>query len=138
MPSDNEDSGPPAMAPPPLPPDYSGSTPTHTASNGASATSTSNMGWSAPAAAAAPAPSTAANQPDDDDWGWTGMGGGTNTAAAASTSAAPSAGNTAQSGWNANDYNQAGSASDKSNMGANTNQVKGSLLVVVFFFACMD
>ena len=105
--------GPPSMAPPPLPPDYSGK------QSDAAQNDMMDMGWSMPTQPQAQPNQTASNT--DDDWGNTGWGLPGNSTAVnkpVENNFAQAGGNHHSSGFN-NDF----SASNQPNTAANTNQV---------------
>ena len=123
---DGDDDGPPSMAPPPLPPDYSGNQ-----SGSAVKNDMMDMGWSMPTSnTTQPNPTAVANT--DDDWGNAGWGfPGGNTA---DNNKPPENNNFQQAGGNphTSGFNNEISSSKTSNSAANTNQVTFFEPCVVF------
>ena len=121
------------MAPPPLPPDYSGGGPT---SSNIAQNDMMDMGWSMSSAAKTqPAPVSNTAAAANDDWGNAGWGFPTNNTAAATkppeNNFQQAGGNHQTSGFN-NDFTS--SSKVPSNSAANTNQVPlyGKALCLLF------
>lgn len=98
LPSDTEDSGPPPMAPPPLPADYTGGMggglgSTNNGVSSSSSAAANNMGWNMapPPANVQPQTTAATTAADDDDWGNSDWGLPTATTAASAAAAVASA-----------------------------------------------
>ena len=116
---DADEEGPPSMAPPPLPPDYSGQVNAQNDMN--------DMGWTMPTPASTQGNTNKPNM--DDDWGNAGWGFGGGSMADNKT---PENNTFQQAGGNAHasGFNNDFSSSKAPNSAANTNQV-------TFFKACV-